>query len=420
MIERSQSAIAARSGAAINRWVLVALVFFGILVSYVDRGNLSLAAPVLLSEFKWPLASMGLLLSLFFWTYGICQLPAGLLIDRLGVRRAYFLAFLVWSLASAALALAPNIQTMCALRLLLGAAEAVAPLASLALIRYAFAESERGLPVSIYIAGQTLGPAFGSVVGTALIQTAGWRAMFAVTGLAALIWLPFWLRFAPRAKFESSQSARLSPNWRQLLRMPALWALSACVFLLSYFWYFVLTWMPSYLSLARHYSILAMGRTIAIPFFVMAPMNVLCGWMADRLSAHGRNPVAIRLAFGAAGLLGAASLATVLRIASGTTLLATFIIAFSSFGVASTNFWAVVQHLAPAAYTARAVAWFNTISQIAGAVAPLLTGYTLGPSRNFAASIILAAAAAGVAACLLLATGTRGVAALRRQFEAQG
>ena len=385
---------------------------------------MSLAAPALLNEFHWSNKSMGLLLSLFFWTYGLCQLPAGLLIDRAGVRWSYALAFFIWSLASAAMAFAPNIQTMFGLRLMLGAAESVSPLASLALIRHLFPEEERGLPVSIYISGQTIGPAVGALLGTTLIASAGWRAMFAITGLAALAWLPVWLRFAPSEKIgrpekriTQATSAALSHRWRPLLRCPALWAMSVCVFLLSYFWYFVLTWMPTYLAISRHYSIVTMGRIFSMPFFCMTIVNILFGWLADRNIASGRTAAGVRIAFGSAGLAGAAALALVLVIQSQSGLLLTMIISFSSFSIASSNFWALVQQIAPAELTARTIAGFNTISQVAGATAPLLSGFVLGPRRDFRLSVLIAAAAAGVGSCLLMAMGTARLASLRQLLE---
>ncbi len=72
-----------------RRWVVLALVFAGIVISYIDRGNLGIAAPSIMREFRIEPETMGVLLSAFFWTYGLFQIPAGALVDRLGIRRAY-------------------------------------------------------------------------------------------------------------------------------------------------------------------------------------------------------------------------------------------------------------------------------------------------------------------------------------------
>ena len=138
-----------------------------ILVSYVDRGNLSVANLSIAQELHLTPAVMGVLLSAFFWTYAVWQIPAGVLVDRFGVRGTYALAFTIWSLSSASIALstgAGDIKIFS--RLMLGFAEAVAPVASLAVIRASFPPRENGLPTSIYMTGQTLGPAIGSILGT--------------------------------------------------------------------------------------------------------------------------------------------------------------------------------------------------------------------------------------------------------------
>ena len=72
-----------------RRWIVLALVFLGIVVSYIDRGNLSIAAETMMRDLRLDPKSMGVLLSAFFWTYAVCQIPAGLLVDRFGIRSVY-------------------------------------------------------------------------------------------------------------------------------------------------------------------------------------------------------------------------------------------------------------------------------------------------------------------------------------------
>ena len=88
-----------------RRWIVVGLIFTGILISYIDRGNLGIAAPSIMREFSFSPSSMGMLLSAFFWTYALFQIPAGTIVDRFGIRIVYAVAFLLWSLASAAIGL---------------------------------------------------------------------------------------------------------------------------------------------------------------------------------------------------------------------------------------------------------------------------------------------------------------------------
>jgi len=390
-----------------RRWVVLALVFLGILVSYIDRGNLSIAAETIMRDLRLDPKSMGVLLSAFFWTYAICQIPAGLLVDRFGIRSVYGGAFLVWSLASASIALSRAWPDILASRLALGLAESVGPLASLAFIRANFSRREHGLPVSIYIAGQTLGPAFGALLGATLLTDFGWRAMFAVTGLGALLWIPAWLYFAPRPAPAPviASSAHGTIRWVAILSSPSFWTMSAASFFLSYYWYFVLTWMPAYMTMSRGFSTLGMGRILSTPLFLMAATNVLTGWLADRLSAKTGKPFWVRIGFGAAGLTGAASILLLVVTTGRGPVLPILIVSICSFGVASSNFWAISQSASPVAIVGRAIGYLNTLSQIAGAVAPLVTGWSLGPQKDFRFAILLAGICPLIAAACLIIAG---------------
>lgn len=377
-----------------RRWLLLGLVFLGILISYVDRGNLSIAAAAMMHDFRLPPSAMGVLLSAFFWTYAICQLPAGLIVDKFGIRYVYAGAFLLWSLASAGIALSRGPADVLGLRLLLGLAESIGPLASLAFIRQNFKGPEQGLPVSVYIAGQTIGPACGALIGSTLLADYGWRMLFAATGLGALLWVPVWAYFAPRPpkRIGSPVTPRVAFHWpwRFVLRNSPFWALSACVLFFSYYWYFLLTWMPTYLIVARGYSTLGMGKILSVPLFAMAAINILAGFFADRLVDRTGSVFGVRLSFLSIGLFGASSILLLNLLSGRTGVLPILVISICSFGLASSNFWAIAQFTSPSQIVGRAIGYLNTLSQIGGVIAPLVTGWSLGPHRNFKPAILIA------------------------------
>jgi ACS family D-galactonate transporter-like MFS transporter len=404
-----------------RRWGLLALVFLGILISYVDRGNLSIAAAAMMHEFKMPPASMGVLLSAFFWTYAICQIPAGLIVDRFGIRVVYAGAFLLWSLASAGVALSRGPSDVFALRLVLGLAEASGPLASLAFIRQGFKGSEQGLPVSIYIAGQTIGPACGSLLGSMLLADFGWRTLFAVTGLGALLWVPGWTYFAPRRWADITTSAAV-PNpirwpWCAMFCSTPVWAMSACVIFFSYYWYFLLTWMPSYLTMARGYSTIGMGKILSVPLFAMAVVNVLAGFLADRIVTMRRSVFDVRLWFASLGLLGASSILLLNVLPGRASVLPILVISICSLGLASSNFWAIAQYTSPSRMVGRAIGYLNTLSQIGGVIAPLVTGWSLGPQRDFRPAILIAGLCPIVSAGLLIMAGPKKLNQLKMELD---
>ena len=397
-----------------RRWLVLGFVFLGILVSYIDRGNLSVANESIARDLHLAPAVMGVLLSAFFWTYASGQIPAGIIVDRLGVRGAYAGAFVLWSLASASVALSRGPHDIIAARLVLGFAETLAPVASLAVIRASFSPRDNGVPTAIYIAGQTLGPAIGLLLGTTLLVEFGWRAMFAVTGLAALLWVPGWLLFAPRVAKGSAQQP--PTDWVEILLDPTLWAMALTVELFSYYWYFVLTWVPSYLTSARGYSTLSMGRILSAPLACMAVTNIVSGIWTDRLVRKSVSLFRVRLYFAAAGLLGASSLLLLNLLPDNRFVMSVLLLSVCSFGVVSGNFWTLAQNVAPPEKVGRIIGFLNTISQIGGITAPLITGQILGPAKHFPPAITIAGVCPLLALAPLFIT-SRGIERLRGRLH---
>jgi ACS family D-galactonate transporter-like MFS transporter len=408
-----------------RRWIVVTLIFFGIVISYVDRGNLGIATPSIMREFGFTPASMGVLLSAFFWTYALFQLPAGSLIDRFGIRLLYAGAFTLWSLASAAIGFAHGMIDIVLLRMLLGLAEAIGPIASISFIRKNFSGAEQGLPTAIYIAGQNFGPAAGMLVGTQLIAHFGWRAMFIVTGLGALVWLPGWLLLAPRDDARAKVAAGAPPvslralPWGQVLAAPAFWATSLSVFLSSYFWYFVLTWVPTYLTSSRGFSTTEMGQVLSVPLFTMALLNVGMGFLADKLVKRVGSVFRVRLWFCAAGYLGSGAILLLLVLPGREAVLPVLVFAVCATGIGNSNYWAIAQQAAPATLVGRTIGYLNTISQIAGAAAPLITGWILGPQKEFGTALLIAGVAPMLAAGCLWIAGAKGLERMRQTLACE-
>ncbi len=403
-----------------RRWILLSLVFIAIVINYIDRGNLSVAAPAMMKDFRIAPETMGVLLSAFFWTYALFQIPAGVLVDRFGIRWAYTGAFLAWSLASAAIALSRGPGDVIGLRMLLGLAESIAPLASLSFIRGRFSGKEQGLPTAIYIAGQNVGPALGVLVGAILLDKFGWRMMFAITGLVALVWVPCWLFAAPsdgaRAEREAARAveepaAPRSWTWRILLSNGTFWAMSLSILLSSYYWYFVLTWVPSYLILSRGFSTLGMGRVLSTALFTMAVVNVVAGAAADKLAAR-IGVFRARLWFGVLGYAGTAAI-LLLLVTGRAWALPILALSLCATGIGNSTYWTITQHASPRNMVGRSVGFLNTISVAAGAAAPVITGWILGPQKHFGPAILVAGICPVLAAVCLLAAGSKGLSRIK-------
>jgi MFS family permease len=379
---------------AASPWPLLALLSFSVLINYLDRSNLSAAAPLLAKEFGLTDSRLGLLLSAFFWTYALCQVLAGWLVDRFHVVTVYGAGFLVWSLATGAIALADSFGMLVLLRLALGAGESVAfPAYSKIMVR-AFREDQRGLANSIVDACTKIGPAAGIYLAAWLMGEYGWRSFFWITGFGALAWLPFWLKFAP-ARLNASgpipkEAAGAGPGWGELLSSRTVWATFLGLFCHNYNWYLLLTWLPTILVRERRFSMLGMGAWNGALLAITSLATLAAGWYSDRLAARSTDAARLRRKFLVAGLL-VTGLAMPFTVApAGWVSAMSLICAFTGIGIYVSNCWAFTQTLAgPAA--GRWTGLQNAFANLGGIIAPALTGFLVEYSGRFFPAVLASA-----------------------------
>lgn len=371
---------------AASPWPLLALLSFSVLINYLDRSNLSAAAPLLARELSLPDSRLGLLFSAFFWTYALCQILAGWLVDRFSVIAVYAAGFLLWSLATGAIGLSHTFGLLILFRLVLGAGESVAfPAYSKIMIR-AFREDQRGLANSILDACTKIGPAAGIYLAAWLMNEYGWRSFFLITGFGALIWLPFWLKYAP-ARLSASDPAPGSPpdagpGWRELLSSRTVWATFIGLFCHNYNWYLLLTWLPTILVRERRFTMLDMGAWNGVLLAITALATIASGWYSDRLAARAESAARLRRAFLIAGLL-VTGLAMPFTVAASEWVSAVSLVAaFTGIGIYVSNCWAFTQTLAgPAA--GRWTGMQNAFANLGGVIAPALTGVLVEKTGRF-------------------------------------
>ena len=376
-------------------WGLVVLLVAAMTISFFDRGNLAVAAPVLAADIGLSPWSLGLLLSAFYWTYAACQLLAGWLADRFEVRLVYAAGFLLWSLATLSTSFAASFAGLLCLRLLLGVGESVTYPASSRILATVIPENRRGLANSLVDLGARIGPAIGTMCGALLIVKLGWRGLFLITGSAGMIWLVPWFIWAPRVLVPATAKQEAGPGWRELLRRRAVWGTCAGLCGANYAWYFILSWLPSYLVRERHFSLSSVAIWGALPYLCMAVSSLTCGMLADRLISRGGSAVRVRRGFLVTGLLlTAVCLPTVLlprvEFAVGGLCLACLV-----FGIYASNLFSLTQTLAGPEAAGRWTGLQNACGNLAGIVSPILTGWIVGRTGTFAFAFV----AAGIA-CL--------------------
>lgn len=365
-------------------------------ISFFDRGNLAVAAPVIAPELNLSPWSLGLLLSAFFWTYSICQIGAGWLVDRVEVHVVYTAAFLIWSFATLSTALVSSFAGFLLMRLLLGIGESVTYPATSHILAATFPEERRGLANSLIDLGARIGPALGTLCGALLVLKTGWRGLFVITGIGGLIWLIPWLLWSPRSLAIEAPQKRFTVGWKSLLARREVWGTVGGLCGANYAWYFLLSWLPSYLIHERGFSLGSMAVWGAMPYLIMAVSSIGGGVLADRLVARGCSPVPVRKGFLVAGLVATAILLPTALFSSVGWALTGLLGSCLAFGFYASNLFALTQTLAGPEAAGRWTGVQNASGNLAGIASSILTGWLVAKTGQFAIAFVAASLA-----CLL-------------------
>jgi MFS family permease len=372
---------------------LLALLTLSVAINYIDRGALSVSAPVIMRDLNLSAQQMGLAFSAFFWTYSSFQLVAGWLVDRFSIRWVYAGGFLVWSLATAAVGLINGLPALLVARLCLGLGESVAYPASSRVIVRQFAEERRGFANALVDAGAKLGPGVSTLIGGLTVNAYGWRAMFVWVGLASLLWLIPWLIVTRREVASGNNTNQPIPGWTQMLRCRQVWITSAGMFTIGYVTYFLLSWLPSYLVAERGLSLSAMAVLGSIPFWAMAASSLVGGWTSDLWIRRGADAGRVRKFYAAAGLiLCAASILPAALVGSASGSIALITAGCVSLGMFTSNVWAITQTLAGPLAAGRWTGIQNAIGNLGGVVSPALTGWIVAQTGSFTLAFAAATA----------------------------
>lgn len=371
-----------------KRWYVVLWLSLGMVIAYTDRVNLTAAMPEIGKMLQLDEAQRGMALSAFFWTYTIGQIPAGMLVDRYGVRMLYTIGIVLWSIASAATVLVTGLWGLIATRLVVGLGESVVTSSSLRYIRAHFVEKERGFAVGVYMTGTKIGPAVGLPLAGYLVATQGWPAMFMILGLGSLLWLGPWLAWVrrddPAALPSTAGTVAESIKLGAALKSRVMWGIILGTYCYMYFVYYCMTWMPQYFQKTHGMSIKDSNWFGGVSFGGMAVVAALGGWAADKLIARGMEPIFVRRSFTVAGFVLAAMQTLSVFTDSKELMVGLTVASLCGLGLATANYWALTQTLMPGAVP---VAIQNTAANLAGIVAPWLTGWLVQQTGSFDAPI---------------------------------
>jgi MFS family permease len=389
---------------SIQLWSLALLIAAGLL-NYMDRSALAIANPLIRKELGLSIADMGLLLSAFLWAYALAQLPAGLLLDRIGPRKTLAAGLAFWSLAQTAAGLVGGLGQFIAARAALGVGEAPMFPSAARAVRDWYSVDRRAFPTGCWNCVSTLGPAIAPPVLTGVELAFGWRAMFVILGIMGLLLTALWAAIyrdrIERVLTDEAAALLAEPDadgrmdiglWTRLFRYRMTWGLLAGYFGVIYILWLFAAWLPGYLEIQRHMSIRDSGLWSAAPFAFGVLGSVSSGWAADHLTRRGVPPIGSRKTIVGASLMGMAVF-TGLAAFADTAYLALGEIAAALFfnGCATTMAWAMVSVAAPRRCTGSLGSIQNFGGYLGGASAPLVTGLLVQSTGGFDVALLTGA-----------------------------
>jgi MFS family permease len=371
---------------------LVLLVSVALLINYIDRGNLATAVPLIHDELGLSGTQLGVLLSVFYYSYVLAMVPAGWLGERYGAHRVLAAGVAIWSVATLLTGFATGFWTLLLLRLLLGVGESAGFPCSSQLFATQLRLGQIDMANGVMSFSYLVGPAIGTVLGGLLMPVYGWRAVFAVFGALSLLWI--WpllrIRLQPLARATGDPSDPAVPPFSLILKQRGLWGTSLGLFASNYNFYFILAWLPDYLVRERGFSMGVMAAVAGSAYLINAISALAAGWVVAAWTRSGRSSNAFYkslMAFSHIASLGAMIGMTVLPVQGCIACLCLFEI---GLGLMSPGVYAIPQIMAGPAATGRWVGVQNGCGNLAGVLAPMLTGILLDATGHFSSAFILA------------------------------
>lgn len=344
-----------------------------VLLNYVDRGAIGIAAPELKEELLLDATAFGLAVSAFSWVYAPAQFAVGWLTSRVCVYRLVAGGLLLWAIATTSTSMVHGIAALVTMRILLGFGEGVAFPAVSAIIARHVPSDRRGLANSVVSTSLAFGPALGTFAGGIILATMGWRPIFLIFGLVTLIWLVPWIMVS-KPHWRTADATEQKVQMAEVMRQPAAWMMGVGHFFNTYGFYFVLAWLPLFLVKNRGLSILEMTSILTILYLVQGTASLMAGWLSDRLSALYDESLVRRLMMAIGLALVAVSIFGVSRANSTAELMGWLVVAGFAFAPGGSQCYALAQMYAGRRASGPFVGVMNGVGNISGIVGPILTG----------------------------------------------
>jgi len=312
-----------------GRWYVLLLISVMYLITYLDRVNISTAAPQISKEFGFDKITMGVIFSAFVWAYALFQVPGGWLSDRFGARGVLTGVVAYWSIMTAATAAAFSGASFILVRFLFGVGEAGAFPGATRAMQLWYPRRERGLVQGVTHSASRLGAAIAPPIVVLIMSELGWRPVFYICGAVGLLWSLWWAlsyrnlpeehHLVNQAELETIRgrgpNGEINPPpmekqtnvpWGTLVRSGNMWAIMFAYFTYVYCLWIFLSWLPSYLIEFRHFTLIKVGLFASLPLLAGVVGDTVGGVATDWLLKSTGSAKIGRRAVAITGLLGCA------------------------------------------------------------------------------------------------------------------
>ena len=380
-----------------KRYNMLALIFGSVVINYLDRTNISVAAPAIKEALDLSSVQLGLIFSAFGWTYVALQIPGGIVVDKIGARLLYGLMLFFWSISTLLQGFVNSFIVLLGLRASIGIFEAPAYPANNAIVTKWFPENERASAIAIYTSGQFIGLAFLFPVLTVIQDQLGWRGLFIVSGIIGILWAIVWYVFyrdpdnhksvstqelkhiregGGLVKASNSAAEKIKFSWSDLaqaFKYRKLWGVYLGQFCVGSVSIFFLTWFPTYLVEYRGLDFIKSGFLASVPFLAAFAGVLLSGFTSDYLIKKGKSIEFARKTPVLCGLLLSVTIIGA-NFTDDTFYVILFMtLAFFGNGLASIT-WVFVSLMAPKHLIGLVGGVFNLIGGLSAVVVPVVIG----------------------------------------------
>ena len=406
-----------------KRLNLVILFFTSNLICYMDRINISVTAPVIMKEYGWDEATLGIILSSFFLGYTLLQIPGGWLADRYGGKKVLSFGVIWWSAFTILTPLAKTVTGMTAFRTLMGLGEGVNFPSVQSLTSRWVPAGERSRVTGFVLSGISVGNILAFPLATSIMMTFGWRYVFYVFGLLGFVWLAAWIPLSANRPEEHKTIRRQELDyivanrpeippvekvpWKKIVSRAPVWALVINHFCNSWGFFMFLTWMPTYLIKAHGFSIKEMGIYSMLPYVAMVIGSNGAGWLADYCIKRTGNITLVRKVFHSISLLGGSLLLVFLAGAeSKMQVIILITLALGMMSMTGSTTGPNAMDIAPR-YAGVIMGMQTTAGNIAGIIVPVVVGYIVSLTNRWDLVFYIAAGVMTFAVLIwdLFATG---------------